>query len=143
MSLPHRHHPNLFLSVVAYSLSLYHLRTSFIDSNPCPHNYPGYIRLTCGQNNTKKVRFVLIIVKSKSQQENHNTTTLNSLLSKTGILGKTVFMHGTFQICFLAVLCKYFYLSWQIIDEMQSFYAIMALIQVFLFVKIRGGPQNG
>ena len=73
----------------------------------------------------------------------HYRTALNSSLHITGILGLTIFKCSTFQICFLAVLWKYFYLSLQIIIEMQSFYAIIVSIHVFLFVNICRGPQNG
>ena len=65
MTLPHPYHSSHFLSVVGDSVALY-----LNNSNPYPHDFPGYIRSIYVHNNPKKVHYVIEIVKSKLQREN-------------------------------------------------------------------------
>ena len=78
MTLPHPHHPTHFFSIVGDSVSRYLLLTSFSNSNPYPLNFPTYIRSIYVQNNPKKVRSVLILLKV-----NHIERTTNLCLSST------------------------------------------------------------
>ena len=71
MTLAHPPHPTNFLSAIGDSLDRYLIPTSFNNNNPHPNNFLNYIRSMYVQNNSTNVRFVLNIVKSKSQRENH------------------------------------------------------------------------
>ena len=90
---------------------------------------------------SKKVRSVLNIVKINDSERTTSDLPLHyrPALRITSMVVKTMFNCGMFHICFFAFLWKYFQLSLQIIVEMQSFYAIIALIHV----NIHRGPQNG
>ena len=110
MSLPHEHHPTHSLSMVGDSWARNHHLTSCNNTNPYPHNFPGYIRSIYVQNNQRKSILYWILLKNKWRREDHEwpSFTLSPCTARNWYSSKTIFDRGTIQICFFACLWKYF-----------------------------------